>query len=380
MLIRYKKTVLLCFTVLMFGVGCAQKPKENITKEEKAEMAVEEAIEAATGEGVVNYTIGLSDKELTDEYKSEIETLNTAIDDYFQKNKAADGIVSLYGNMNRLSDDSEITVDLICNTANISIANDVKAETEIILVKPQDIDPSYEGKGLAPFSAYNTKEGYYVSSSQYGAKTMSFQDYRQMRMNYSFDHGQINVPKKGDKTYQDIIKAVAFPEPYDVKHISNDDKYAVLVIGSKEKTEDVREFLLEYRDEKWQVLMKELEKRGNAKQEVNFAYPDVELGLLPKYNIASYSKRFTPELKEKCLKELADSTAVTAEDKSGDIYVCDADAFMFIEYEKTGKIFVAHYSEEEELFVQPCSDLETAIKYMLKLNNDPPVFICLFGK
>ncbi len=336
----------------------------------------------ADGENVVEYKIGASDVAFDDSYKEKMSLFNKDLADYYNTHRYENGIITEYGTMFDMFRDAEVTVKDVINEYGTDISEDIINNTELLLLRTEDVakvlERSEQGKELVPFTAFNTKDGYYISSDGFEGEVIDAEKFKALRLMYSFSHGNVVNPKKGSEDYNAIMQAVAFPSPYDVKHIAHDDRYAVVVVGSLEDTSDIREYALTNNGSKWTVIKKDMEKDGNSKQEINNMCPDMELGLLPVYNIANYAQIYSSE----DLKDIADAVraSVSDEDKIDGDYVCGAYPFVYMEFNATGKRFIGFRDgKDEPVHFEPCADLATVIAYMKQKDDDPPVFICKFN-
>lgn len=335
----------------------------------------------ADNSGVVEYKTGLSDLVLDESLISEIKELNEAVDKFYNDKKDTDGIITEYGLMFDMADNKLIDTVTLSNEDYFSISEKLSGNVDILYIRPGDLggiaDKAIKGSELAPMTAINTADGYYVSSKDIEAVYVDEKTYKTLLRYYSFSHGDRRNPTAGSDEYKAIMAATGFAEPYDVKHIDCDDKYAVVVVGSLTDNSDIREYVLVNDNGSWSLGIDGLEDKGNARQLVNHKYPDMELELMPKYNIGSYGKIMTnltdyiDQLKQ--LKLLNDS------DLTDGTYNCAAGTFVYIQANSTGKRLLGHLGSDGKLQFFEVNSLEEAVANMVELDEEPPVFIVKFN-
>lgn len=205
---------------------------------------------------------------------------------------------------------------------------------------------------------------------------LTAQQYQQLVGMYSFEHGEIKNPKKGEDEYNAIIKASGVSGNIDVKHIACDNKYAVLVVGSLDDPTDIKEFAFLNDNGKWGIIANDLATVANAKQYMNERYPDMELGLLPIYNIKDYGTIVTGF--DDYISSLVSLGMIKDGDMKQGAYECGAGNFVYIEPKATGKRLIGHVNSQNKLEFFEASSLEEAISIMLQKEKNPPVFILKF--
>ena len=161
-------------------------------------------------------------------------------------------------------------------------------------------------------------------------------------------HGEIKNPKKGEDEYNAIIKASGVSGNIDVKHIACDNKYAVLVVGSLDDPTDIKEFAFLNDNGKWGIIANDLATVANAKQYMNERYPDMELGLLPIYNIKDYGTIVTGF--DDYISSLVSLGMIKDGDmKQGAYDMNGAGNFVYIEPKATGKRLIGHVNSQNKL-------------------------------
>ena len=361
----------------------ARKPEQPVTDPAvTAEKAAEETTETAavTEEPVTEeFLIGLSDTELTDSVKKELEEINVKVPNYMSANDKTSSFITEYGFLYDDTAKNNVTVKDLVKKGYIEASDEVAEYTDILYIRASDLAKYAQNidgtdEKLQIFTAYNSNAGYFVSNDFYSEGAMlTKEQYEELVLSYSFIHGEMHTPKRGDSEFDAILSAIGFGDECDVKHISCDNSYACVVLGSLSDTRIVKEFVLQKTDGKWQIAIDKLEESENPRYDVNMAFPKMELGLLPKYTIAEHGvlqNGFTKY--ETALVQLG----MVKESDLPASYDCGADGFASMEFGDTK--LLGWVNAENKLEFYPVSSTEEAIKYMLQFSDDPPVYILNF--
>ena len=390
---KYKKAIISAVAVIVIGAAAiglavakknaAVPPSENppiempsgeaVTAEEQAEVTTIDFSEAE------EFIVGLSDTDVTDELKEKLSAINVALENYLASRSREKCLITEYGFLYDDKAGNNITVKDLAASGDIQADEDILNYTDILYIRASDLAKYADNiddadTKLQLFTAYNSSEGYFVSNDFYSEGAMlSQKDYESLVMSYKFTNGEVRNPKSGDVDYDGIIAATGISGLFDVKHIACDNKYGVAVIGSLEDTTDIKEYVCVLDNGKWTLGMEGLETSETPRYDVNMKYPNMELGLLPKYTIANYgniqngfSKYYDALVQLKLVKE-SDLPAT---------YDCGASKFCYMEFGDTHLLGCVNLENKLEFY--PVSSVEEAIAYMLKYDDDPPVFIINF--
>jgi hypothetical protein len=339
-------------------------------------------LSVADDDGITEYKTGLSDLEPTDEIYASMAELNEAVDKYCDENIGSKGLVSEYGLMFDLSANSLVDFGTIVSAEYFENLSDLKDNVDILYIFPKDLgnvaDKAIEGDTLTAMTALNTKYGYYVSGTGIEGVTLTQEQYNALLKMYSFNHGDRRNPEVGSDEYNAIMAATGFSEPYDVKHIDCDDKYAVVVVGSLNDASEVKQYMLINENDSWSVALDGLESKPNPRQTVNQKYPDMELELMPKYIIAAYGEILSGL--DDYVSSVKGLGLLNDLDTSDGIYTCGVGKFVYMQSNSTGKRLLGHLDENNSLQFFEVDSLEEAVANMLELEDDPPVFILKFDR
>lgn len=322
---------------------------------------------------------------------SDINEFNTACENYVDEN--ADKLfLSVYGYL--YDNENMVTVEEIEKFSQKKFSKEIR-QSDILYIKPSDLlsyvqtldnykDRNFDVKDdnlLCVFTAMYTKQGVVISSVPYRGGTLTQEEFKNFILKYNLQHGEVINPAKNSEQYNDILKIASdyIGLELDVKYMACNDKYAAIVVNNKEDITDIREFVL-IKDElnNWSVAISELEmeKEKNNKLIVNQKFPDFELGLLPKYNIALYGEIRTGFDN---LAQMIIQQGIVAEG-SNLTYSCGVGSFVYFEFDSGAKI-LGLVNENKELESYEVKNNEEAIKYMIayiknmNLDIEPPAFI-----
>ncbi len=317
--------------------------------------------------------VGLTDYSATKSEFDELKTVNKAFDEYVDKHYEDMGIASAYGFLYSIETGNNIMVKDLMSEGLINPSKNIAENTDVLYMKA--VDFGLDNNDYIVCTAFNTKDGYYVSSVDLEGKYYTEHEYHDMVFKYSFVHGEIINPKKGDDNYKKITEAAAVSEGYDIKHIACDDKYAVVVGNRLDNTAEFVEAVLVKNGDNWSVGIGNIAKAKNSKQAANKNYPDMELGLMPIYNIGDYTRILAsmPEITNQ-LVELGEVDKAEVDN----LYFCSAGNFAYVET-PSGKKLLGYLGENDKLDFNEMSSLEHTISTMVNLESDPPVFIIKFN-
>lgn len=368
----------------------------NETAKKRAEMEIElqNATEQTTIEvevptenpsaGVYEIKTTPSDESVDEALYAKIAQLNTAAKTYFENNRSK--LLSVYGLMYSDEDSFTVSASTVAKAAGVDVGEDIDDYADILMVRPSDLAKFDSLKiskeretSLKPFTAYNSSEGYIISSADDKGGVLTKDEYKKLLGTYATDHGSISNPDSKSELYLDIAAsaATAFDEnEYDIKYLACDDMYAVVVIGGITEPNNIKEFVLVKKPGGWSVTLDGVESFTMPRQSVNDKIPDMELGLLPKYTIAAYGdiKSGFVEFEQSLIK-----LGMISEDDMPETYSCGAGRFAYIELSSGKKLLGIVNSEKKLEFIQVGSTNE-AIAAMLKVDEKPPAFILKYSE
>lgn len=329
---------------------------------------------------ITEIAIGLSDIELTDELKSEVKNTASAAREYTEANRLSRILTSQYGLLYSYKDKANVLPSEV--SEDIKLPKDTQNEMDILYVSPSDIDRltgntvfGADSQSLAVLVSVNTQEGYYVADSMGNETILSEEEIKNLLLSYSPAHGELINPTGNSDTHNAITAAAGIQgENFDIKHIACDDKYAVVVANDVNNPADIREYAL-VNENGWHTLGDNLAGAESSYITVNYAAPDMDMGLMPIYNIADFDKINTDNISD-VADSLIDLGSLKEEDKQT-MYACSCGRFVYIE-PQNGKKLVGYIDDNGKLNFNEAEDINTVIAYMLSCQENPPVFIAKF--
>lgn len=346
------------------------------TSAENATVSVEVPTENVSA-GIYEIKNVPDNAPVDDALYARIATLNSAVKEYYKSGSKS--LLCMYGLMYSDVDNFTVSASKVLEKSGAQPIADIDNFADVLLIRPSDLS-DYENAQLKnpddtrlkPFTAYNSSIGYIISSHEDKGAILTTDEYRQLLGSYSSDHGQVQNPAPSTEDYLDISACVA-PEDgnYDIKYIACDEKYAIAVSGSLAHPQNIKQYLLLKKPGGWSVVMEGLESSLSPRYDINQVYPDMELGLLPKYTIAEYGeiKSGFPDFEQSLIK----LGMITNEDMP-EVYSCGTGRFAYIEL-TSGKKLLGIVNDQNKLEFYPVSNTNEAIAYMLKAQEKPPVFI-----
>lgn len=311
-----------------------------------------------------------------------LKIFNKNLDDYYMQTWDNNKFLSSYSYLVK-NDGTEVTLDDIEKSLNYEVPEDLK-DVSIHFVKPKALKPYLKDKildddpeVLTVYSALPVDGGMYISSKFDEGGFLSEKEYKQFVMEHSWEHGKIKTPLKDDKEYNAILKAVAEKdkslEGGNVKYIACDDKYAMIVISSKDDPAYIKQYALQKNeDNSYKVIIEDLQARDN-KIFVNYAYTDFELSMLPPYEIYKYNNITSDS--SYVIDLLKQSGEINNDEEV--VYSCSADNFYYLEFKSNLKLLL-YANEDGKMDIYEVDNFKTALSQMTKIESNPPVFILNF--
>lgn len=323
---------------------------------------------------ITEIAVGLSDIELNDELKNEMQNLVNTANTYLNENKYEKTLTSQYGLLYSYKDKINVMAADIVQNSNIS--KDILAEMDIIYAKPADVISSMEGDELEIFLSVNSSSGYYVVSASGENAVYTEEEFKNILMKYAPVHGDVRNPQRGSDEHTAIIKTAELDgEDIDIKHIACDNKYAVVVGGSISNPAKIKEAALVKEESGWKVVNDRLSASESSYIDINAELPDMDLGLMPVYNIADFGAVDTSDM-DSIANSLIELNMMTEADKET-MYAAGCGRFAYIQLEN-GKRLVGYIGDDKKLEFNEADNITETITYMLKCEKNPPVFIARF--
>lgn len=180
----------------------------NATTTEQTEVTTQAQVgnASANKDGTVDYKIGLSDFEPSDEQINSMITVAEGAQKYYDDKAVSDGFLSQFGFLYSLSKENTVSLSDIIADGYAKADDDITKNTDVLLIRPSDYNSVIGAEGgekdLSVFTALNTKNGYFLAGVGVEPKMLTAQQYQQLVGMYSFEHGEIKNPKKGEDEYK----------------------------------------------------------------------------------------------------------------------------------------------------------------------------------
>ncbi len=323
---------------------------------------------------ITEISVGLSDIELTDEVKSELKALADVWQNEYADNGTEKVYTSQYGLLYSYKDKANVVAGDLANDSKLD--KKTLTETDVLLINKNEITQEADST-LGIFVSINSKEGYYVVSPSGEEALFTEEEFKNILMKYAPTHGEIRNPQKGSEEHTAITTAAGLElDKVDIKHIACDNKYALVVANELKNPANIFEIALTKTNDVWTVVNDKLAFSKSSYIDINKDCPDMDLGLMPVYNISDFGEIDTQDM-----SGIADSLIqlgmMTEEDKVN-MYACGCGRFAYIQ-PANGKKLIGYINDDKKLELNEAKDINETISYMLSCQENPPVFIALFG-
>ncbi|MPN03715.1 hypothetical protein SDC9_150947 [bioreactor metagenome] len=142
------------------------------------------------------------------------------------------------------------------------------------------------------FMKHPSENKYIFTSGSGSYGTISDSSYNSIMSMYSMNNGTVQRLTPSSSEYDRILSCIRMYESkyeqYFVRSITTDDKYAFVVLSGRANSATIREYILEYDNGIWEVVMDDLELESRLPVVVNKKLPDFNTSLLPKYSLRDY--------------------------------------------------------------------------------------------
>lgn len=394
--------VIICLIVLAIIVAfyLQKNKKDNIievpsvTDTPTAEPSVEPTTDPGslpTETPVVNETTKPSEEpipsvepDLTksiEEVAAIVDNISKAADEYIEKYSEQISYLSKNGYLYELASKSYVKLADLLDLTEFNPENK-DARALLLYLKPDDLQgikdfhvkPSSE---FEVFATYETKDGYFMSSTNNAGGIISKEDLEKVLDKYLINQGKIVQVLKKDADYNEIIEELkattSETNGFDVRSINKNDKYCVAVVSPLGKATQINEFVLQKIEGKWKVVESNFETISKYRLEINKKLVDLDFDLLPEYNMSSYSKYIVTDFAQ-VIKVMKDEVKVITDADLPVVFSSGTDDFVYLEF-TSGKKFVGGLSKENVWVMYPVQDYDQAFTIMTSIKEDAPTFI-----
>lgn len=191
---------------------------------------------------------------------------------------------------------------------------------------------------LQIFAACETKEGFVISSAQSPGGIITREDLKGVLDKYKTDNGKTIRYLSNSPEYISILNAIkSFAKTdteYDVRYLSADNKYAVVVVSPKGKAAQLNGYVLVKNNSSWSVNVSNFETMGHYVVRINEHLPALNTDLAPKYDLYMELKYIKTDL---------DPKSILKEDYGELTFSCGSRNFVNLEF-KDGKSLVGCFT------------------------------------
>jgi len=240
------------------------------------------------------------------------------------------------------------------------------------------------GSALTVFAAYETKDGIAVLGAGNVRGVIYRENMNALLAKYASAHGLTQRLASDSEAFRGILEAINAAEPvlapdgvniaaqgYDVRHLVADERYGFAVVSAKPTSNVLQGYFAALsEDEEWQVVP--YEESAALVIAVNNAAPDVNLRILPAYDIAAAELR-APDTFFFILDYLLEYERITENDMPV-TFISGNDEMLYMELQSGLNFFGKCNSANEWELVQVQSWIE-AEALMRTLSKTPPLYI-----
>jgi len=252
----------------------------------------------------------------------------------------------------------------------------------ILYVKPVDmpigLSNGMDADQLRIFAAFPSANNYIISNGS-EISTVSAGDMKSILSRYNTDHGQITYVNGGSGTFADVVSVlqngIGVSDPLDVRYMAEDDKYISAVVSPHSEPTLIKEFVLLKAGGANKIIIDQIETQWQKFVAINSAAPDVNLDLIPAYNLCRDSKDLKTDFS--ALLNSMVSSGIISRDDGDPVFISGNSEFVYIEF-ANGIWMLAHNDDgQNDWKVYQVLRYEDAVLRMKELSkfNPPPYFL-----
>ena len=231
---------------------------------------------------------------------------------------------------------------------------------------------------LTVFAAFPYNNGCIVSNDG-SLSVVTDEKMKEILNSYNTDHGRIRRVFSDSETFEKVLLTLenspGLNGPLDIRNMSEDDKYISAVVSPKSNSILIREFVLEKSGNSCIILVNNIEEQWQKFVAINSVAPDINLELIPAYNLRRNMKGLKSDFSE-LLKSMVTSGVIPR--NSGDpVFISGNTEFVFMEFADGIRILAHNDDTHNEWKVYQVLQYEDAIMRMNEIAkfNPPPYFL-----
>lgn len=309
-----------------------------------------------------------------------IDNIVYAANNYYQNYYNKTKLISLNGKLYNSSSNEYIDSAFLVNNSELS-GEYIDSKVELFLVYGKDISKfenvtiKSSDMDLGIFGVKKSSDNIYlISSIKSSGGIMSFEEYNTLLSTYNQSHGIVRRLNPSSEEYKRIITFVKIYEgsfeEYFVRSVTCDDKYASVIFSTQEQPNKIKHYILIKENNFWEVLINDLESSSRSVLKVNKEIPDLNLNILPDYEVSNFK---TDLDKTSFLNSLINLNYISNEDDIS--YISGTSNYCYV-INKNGTRFLG-ILKENNWSISNILNYTEAYNKMKSYDTNAPTFILL---
>ena len=316
-------------------------------------------------------------------YWDRLEKIVKNADSYFKEQNASSSFISKNGKLYNYTQQYYIDIPFLCSNQGLDEAYR-SLECAILflqgnqLAQYNGIELKNEDKKMTVFAAtrHPSLNKYMFFSANGSSGSISAQEYQTLLKSYEQNHGGMKRLTPLSEEYERILNFIRVYEsrfdPYFVRNITMDDKYASVVFSSQSASWDVRQLILVRDSTFWEVVMDGVEKEANPITAINRQLPDFNLNILPSYALYSKKSNIKTNYNDVLSIFLRDGVISSIDDV---YYVSGTEEFCYVVLQNHSRYMCT--KKEGEWYIKWVPDYKEAYDTMTAAGQSDLTFILL---
>lgn len=300
---------------------------------------------------------------------------------YFYEQNESNRFISKNGKLYNDTQKNYIDIPFLCNNEGLNEAYR-SLECTILYLKGSHLaqyngmDLKEEDEEMTIFAAtrHPSLNKYMFFSANGSGGSISEQDYQSLLRNYEQNHGNMKRLTSSSEEYERILNFIRVYEsrfdPYFVRNITMDDKYASVVFSSQSASWDVRQLILIKDGTFWEVVMDGVEKEEDPIVAINKQLPDFNLNILPSYSIYAAKSLIKTNYNDVLSIFLSDGVISSIDDV---YYVSGTDEFCYVVLQNYSRYVCT--KQEGEWRIKWVSSYKEAYDTMIMVGQNDLTFL-----
>ncbi len=218
-------------------------------------------IDESTGEEELQQEISSPSPDLSDEMPLEevskmLDNIKLAAYEYLHDYGRYSTLISRNGYFFDYTANKYIQVADLLDITNLDVAY-ANENALLLYLLPSDLE-AYGlvtvGVGLQLFAAYETKDGFMLTSMESQGGILPRENLKELLDKYIYQHGETARIFSANESYRDITSEIFSSygdTDYDIRYLAADEKYAIAVVSHKSSSESLLQCVLKKNGDKW---------------------------------------------------------------------------------------------------------------------------------